>query len=58
MSTITERQLIAENIVRRAVMDFESAWWTSPSGDMMIRHIVELQCVIDDAIDLVADVHA
>ena len=54
MSTIGVVAL-AEDIVRTACFNFERAWWSK--GDLT-PHLVELQCAIDDAIELLADVHA
>ena len=57
MSALTPLQVVAEDRVRVACLEFEQAWWRASGGDML-QHLTELQCSIDDAVDLIADVHA
>ena len=57
MSNLTWLQVIAEDKARVACLEFEQAWWRARSSDML-QHLTELQCSIDDAVDLIADVHA
>ena len=57
MSALTWLRVIAEDKARLACLEFEQAWLGLRGGDML-QHLTELQCSIDDAVDLIADVHA
>ena len=57
MSALTPLQVVAEDRALTACYRFQQSWWYARSGDML-QQLVELQCSIDDAIDLIADVHA
>ena len=42
---------------RAAIMEFNTCYHHTPVADML-KHLVELQCAIDDAIDSLCDVRA
>ena len=42
---------------RAAIMEFNTCYHNTPVADML-KHLVELQCAIDDAIDSLCDVRA
>ena len=42
---------------RAAIIEFNTCYHNTPVADML-KHLVELQCSIDDAIDSLCDVRA